>query len=151
MPAFSLPALLRAVLVWLVIIVAESAHGAIRRLLFSPEATFTIRQLSVLVGAIMIFAITWVFLDWIRIRTARGALAIGAVWVVLTAAFEVALGRLTGLGWDRILADYDLTRGGLMGLGLLAMGLTPWAVRQLQDGRAARRHRALARKLGRAP
>jgi len=139
MPAFSLVTLLRAFLVWLVIIAAESLHGAVRRLLFSPEVDFAIRQLSVLMGVVMIFAITWVFLDWIRVRTARGALAVGAVWVALTVGFELALGRLTGIGWDRIAADYDLPNGGLMPLGLLAMGLTPWAVRQLKAGRKPRR------------
>ena len=60
---------------------------------------------------------------------------------MLTSAFEVALGRLTGVGWNRILADYDIARGGLMPLGLLAMVLTPWAVRQLQ----ARRKRRVTR------
>jgi len=71
--------------------------------------------------------------------------------VLLTLAFELALGRLTGLGWARILADYDLTQGGLMPLGLLAMFLTPWAVQRLQAGRAARPPRTQARDPRRAP
>jgi len=138
-PALGLATLIRAFLVWLVIIAAESVHGALRRLLFSAQVDFAVRQISVVVGVVMIFAITWVLLDWIRIRTARGALAIGAAWVGMTVAFELALGRLTGIGWDRIAADYDLPNGGLMPLGLLAMGLTPWAVRQLKAGRGTQR------------
>lgn len=134
MPAF-LAALLRAFLIWLVIIASESLHGALRRLLLSPEVDFALRQLSVLIGVVIIFAITWLFMSWLRIRTARAALAIGALWVLLTLAFELALGRLTGLSWARILIDYDLTQGGMMPLGLLAMGLTPWAVRALQAAR----------------
>ena len=141
MPAFSLSAAVRALLVWLLIIITESAQGALRRLLLSPEVDFALRLISVVVGAAMLFAITWVLLDWIKIRSARGALAIGGLWVVLTSAFEVALGRLTGVGWNRILADYDIARGGLMPFGLLAMVLTPWAVRQLQ----ARRKRRVTR------
>lgn len=139
MPTFSLPALLRAVLIWLLIIAAESVHGALRRLLFSPEVEIAVRQLSVLIGAVVIFAITWVFLDWIRVKTARGALAIGTAWVVMTLAFELALGRLIGLGWDRIAADYDLPNGGLMPLGLLAMWLTPWLVLRLKADPRERR------------
>ena len=42
------------------------------------------------------------------------------------------------LGWARIAADYDLLHGGLMPLGLLAMALTPWAVRRLKARRGAR-------------
>ena len=99
---------------------------------------FALRQLSVLIGAAMIFAITWLFVDWMRIRTGRGALAIGALWVALTVAFEVGLGRLMSLPWSRIASDYDLPHGGLMPLGLLAMGLTPWAVRRLRARRDQR-------------
>lgn len=133
MPTFSVITLLRALLVWLLIIAAESVHGALRRFLFTPEVDFAIRQISVVIGVVIFFAITWVFIDWIRVRTARGALAIGAAWVILTVAFEVTLGRLTGVGWDRIAADYDLPNGGLMPLGLLAMGLTPWLVLRLKS------------------
>jgi len=135
MPAF-LTALLRAFLVWLVIMTTESVHGALRRLLLAPDVDFALRQLSVVIGVVIIVAITWLFLSYIRIRSARAALAVGGLWVMLTLAFEVALGRLTGLGWERILADYDLLHGGLMPLGLLAMGLTPWAVCQLQARRS---------------
>lgn len=135
MPNF-LPPLLRAILLWLVIIAAESVHGALRRYLLSPEVYFALRQVSVLIGVVIIFAITWLFMSWLRISSARAALAIGALWALLTLAFELVLGRLTGLGWNRILADYDLAHGGVMALGLLAMGLTPWVVRQLQAARS---------------
>jgi len=138
MPAFSLSALLRALAVWLLIIASESVHGAARRLLLSPELDFALRQLAVLVGAAMIFAITWFVFPWMRLRTSRGALAVGTLWVALTLAFEVGLGSLMGLGWGRFAADYDLTHGGLMPLGLLAMALTPWAVRRLRAGRQDR-------------
>lgn len=141
MPAFSLPALLRAVLVWLLIIAGESVHGALRRLLLSPDVIFAVRQVSVVIGVLIVFGVTWVCLPWLRLRSPRAALAVGAFWVALTLAFEAALGRLTGLGWDRIFAEYDLTRGGLMPLGLLAMGLTPWLILRLQAG-PGRSHKA---------
>jgi hypothetical protein len=142
MPTFSLPALLRALLVWLLIIAGESLHGALRRLLFSPDVLFALRQASVVVAVLIVFAATWVCLPWLRLRSPRGALGVGALWVALRLGFEAVLGRLTGLSWDRIFAEYDLTRGGLMPLGLLAMGLTPWLVLQLQ---------AAPRKLGKTP
>ena len=132
MPAFSLPVLIRALAVWLLFILAESVQGTLRRLLFRPETEFLVRQVSVLVGALVLFAITWFCLRWMRLRTGAGALAVGMLWVALTLAFELALGRLVGADWDRVLADYDLLHGGLMPLGLLAMALTPWLVRRLR-------------------
>lgn len=136
MPAFSLPTLLRALAVWLLIVATESAQGALRRVLAGPQVEFVVRQASVLIGVAVIFAITWFCLRWMRIRSSAGALAVGALWAGLTLAFEFGLGRALGLGWGRLLEDYDLTRGGLMPLGLLAMALTPWLVRRLQAGRA---------------
>ncbi len=136
MPTFNLPVLLRALLVWLLVMAAESVHGALRRVFLTPEIDFALRQVSVVIGAVIIFVLTWIFMDWIKVRTARGALIIGAVWAGFTLAFELALGWLTGVGWDRIVADYNPARGGLMPFGLLAMALTPWAVRALQGRRA---------------
>lgn len=131
MPA-PLAGLLRALLVWLMIMLGESLHGALRRALFSPELMFALRQVSVVVGVLIVFVVTWACLPWLRLRSARSALAIGVFWVALTLAFEAALGRILGIGWPQILAEYDLSRGGLMPLGLLAMALTPWLVLRLQ-------------------
>ncbi len=138
MPAFSLPALLRALAVWLLIIVAESVQGSLRRLLMDPDFEFVIRQGSVITGALVIFAITWFSSRWLRIRTAGGALAVGGLWVALTVAFEFTLGRAIGLSWSRILEDYDVLRGGLMPIGLAFMAVTPWIVRRLKTPRANR-------------
>ena len=138
-----LPAILRALLVWLLIVAAETLQGGLRRMLFDPDIEFVIRQVSVLTGAVVIFAITWACIGWLKIRSAAGALGVGMLWVALTLAFEVVIGRALGLGWARIASDYDLVHGGLMPLGLLAMALTPWMVRQLK----ARRERDLMRRL----
>ena len=132
MPTFSLPALLRALAVWLLLMAAESVHGTLRRLLTNGDSIFLVRQVSVLTGAAIIFVITWLCMRWMQVRTARGALAIGGLWVVLTLAFDFGLGRATGASWREILVDYDLLHGGMMPLGLLVMGLTPWAVRRLR-------------------
>jgi hypothetical protein len=135
-----LPAILRALVIWLLIVAAETLQGGLRRMLFDPDVEFVVRQVSVLTGALIIFAITWACMRWLRIRSTAGALGVGVLWVVLTLGFEVVIGRALGLGWARIAADYDLLHGGLMPLGLLAMALTPWAVRRLK----ARRGRDLA-------
>ena len=132
MPNFSIPVLIRSLVVWLFIVLAESVQGTLRQLLYGPEVEFAVRQISVVIGAVIIFAITWFCMRWMRIRTASGALAIGVLWAALTLGFEIGVGWAMGLRWDRILSDYDLLHGGLMPLGLLAMALTPWAVRRLR-------------------
>lgn len=119
-------------MLWLVFIVAESAQGALRRILVSPRVELAAHQLSVLLGVAVIFAITWLGWRWMRLRSARGALATGVLWVILTLAFEIGLGRALGASWEALAADYDPRRGGLMIVGLLAMALTPWVVGRLR-------------------
>jgi hypothetical protein len=118
---------LRALLVWLVIIVAESVHGTLRTLYLAPAiGDFPARRVGVFIGTAIIFVIALAFTRWVGAQTRRQLLGIGALWVVLTVAFEVGLGRaVMHLDWARILADYDLSRGGLMGFGLLAMFFMP--------------------------
>ncbi len=123
---------LRALAVWWVIIAVESVHGTLRQLLLVPLlGDFRARQVSVLTGSLLIFLVAWLFVRWLGATGRRALLGIGLLWVVLTVVFEIALGRLLGFEWSRLLEDYDLPHGGLMGLGLVAMFLTPlFAARQ---------------------
>jgi hypothetical protein len=117
----------RALLVWLVVIVAESVHGTLRTLYLAPAiGDFPARRVGVVIGSALIFVIALAFIRWIGAQSRRQLLGIGALWVALTIAFEVGLGRaVLHLDWARILADYDLSHGGLMGFGLLAMFFMP--------------------------
>ncbi len=125
-------ALLRALFLWLLFILVESLQGALRHWLLGPEMEIAMRLASVTAGVAVIFAVTWFGWSWLRPRSYGAALATGALWAVLTLAFETGLGRLQGVSWDRLAADYDPRRGGFMAIGLLAMALTPWAVGRLK-------------------
>jgi hypothetical protein len=124
----------RSIAVWLLIIFAESIHGLLRTLLLAPWiGEFRARQVSVFTGAAIIFAISIATIRWIGARQRGELLRIGIVWVLLTVAFEVSLGRfIMKLDWGRISSDYDLPHGGLMGLGLLAMSVTPLVTASLR-------------------
>lgn len=123
----------RAVLVWLAIIAAESVLGALRVLFLEPAiGSMPARRAGVFVALGVIFALTFATRRFVGARSDGERLGAGALWVALTVAFEIGLGRfILGYGWDRILEDYDPGRGGLMGFGLLAMGLAPWLVGKL--------------------
>ncbi len=124
---------LRSLAVWVVIILAESVHGTLRQLLLVPVmGDLPARRVSVFSGALIIFGVTWLFIRWMRVGSRRRLLQVGALWVGLTVAFEILLGRALGYSWYRLLEDYDLTRGGLMGLGLIAMLFTPWVAARVR-------------------
>jgi hypothetical protein len=138
MPIPAFPLLIRALLVWAIIMVAESANGVLRRLLLDPTTLHALRQVSVLVGVLIIFAVAWVFRRWIVTDSGPRLVGIGVLWAILTLVFEFSLGRALGMTWPAMLADYDLTRGGVMALGVLAIALTPWFVNWLDRKRPDR-------------
>lgn len=116
----------RAVLGWMLIILAETVHGFLRELFVAPHlGDLRARQLGVMVGCGLTFGVAWFLARWIGERRAAPLLAIGALWVLLTLIFEFSLGRALGASWDRILSDYDPSRGGFMLFGLAFMLLTP--------------------------
>jgi hypothetical protein len=44
---------------------------------------------------------------------------VGALWVAVMLAFELTFGRLVaGASWARLVSDYNLAQGGLLGLGM---------------------------------
>lgn len=119
--------LLKALAVWLLLIVAEAVHGALREAFLKPRlGDKRARQVCVFSGAAIIFAITLLTLGWFGDPSRPALLAIGALWVVLTIAFELAFGRWAmGLSWKRLGEDFNLRRGGLLPIGLALMLVSP--------------------------
>jgi hypothetical protein len=119
----------RAVMVWMVIMLIETAHGAAREWFIAPAiGGLRARQLGVPVGCLIVFVVAWLAARWLGAASRRGQLIVGGLWVVLTVGFEFLIGRAVGRSWDQLLADYDPARGGLMLLGLAFMFVTPMLV-----------------------
>ena len=124
---------MRASLVWMLFMLAETGHGVVREVFIAPViGGMRARQLGVLVGCAIIFVIAWLTARWMGASTQRQQFKVGAYWVVLTLVFECALGRAIGTSWAHLLADYNPARGGYMLLGLAFMFLTPWITRKLR-------------------
>ena len=124
---------MRATLVWMLFMLAETGHGVVREVFIAPViGGLRARQLGVLVGCVIIFVIAWLTARWMGATTQRQQFKVGAYWVILTLVFEFALGRAIGTSWADMLADYNPARGGFMLLGLAFMFLTPWITRKLR-------------------
>ncbi|HEU4589343.1 MAG TPA: hypothetical protein VFS13_00430 [Steroidobacteraceae bacterium] len=117
----------RAIFAWMFIMLAETLHGAVREIFIAPViGSLRARQIGVLVGSLMVLAIAWLTVRWMRAEGRRAQFAIGGLWVALTLAFEALLGRAMGLSWERLLEDYNPAHGGFMILGLAIMFIAPW-------------------------
>ncbi|MEW6125828.1 MAG: hypothetical protein AB1757_02085 [Acidobacteriota bacterium] len=125
---------LRGIVIWLLIIFAETLHGTARTLLLEPVVgDFRARQITVFTGIAIIFLITYAFIRWLRATTVRQLLSVGWLWVGLTVSFEIFLGRVVfKFSWERILSDYHPAKGGLLAIGMLAMALSPLIAAKLR-------------------
>jgi hypothetical protein len=126
--------LLRGFAVWVVMMLAETLHGTARLVLLEPYVgDRRARQIAVFTGSAIVFAIALGTVRWLRATSARQLAGVGALWVGLTLAFELLLGRLVaGYSWDRIASDFDVTRGGLMPIGLLVLAISPWLAHEVR-------------------
>ena len=117
----------RALLVWLVMMMIETIHGVLRnRFLVPVIGDVGARQIGVLIGSALILGVAILTIGWIHPNSERSLLTIGALWLALTLAFEFGLGRALGRSWDAMLADYDVSRGGLLSIGMVVLALSPW-------------------------
>ena len=124
---------LRAALVWMLIMLAETGHGVVREVFVAPViGGLRARQIGVPVACVIIFVIAWLTARWMGATTRKQQFTAGAFWVVLTLVFELLLGRAMGMSWSRLLSDYNPAHGGFMLLGLAFMFITPWLTRKLR-------------------
>ena len=120
-------ALVRAVTVWIVLLITAVANGAVREFAFVPrmgEATGHVLSTVTLCFAILL--LSWLTIGWIRPRSARDAWTVGVLWLFLTLAFEFLAGRYVfGHPWRRLLADYNVLRGRVWILVLVTTLVAP--------------------------
>ena len=126
--------ILKAILAAALIALAEMIHGILRVALLNPlVGDRRARQIGVFTGSAIILVIAWLLSPWIHATRAGELLAVGFVWLVLLLAFEVAVGRwLMRAPWRRIASDFDLRRGGLLGIGMAVILVAPYLAARLR-------------------
>ena len=117
---------LRALAVWLVFITVESILGTLRVLFVEPRiGVGAAQRIGLITGSAALLIVTYLLIVWMRAEGRAALLGVGALWLVLTFSFEMAVGRLRGRDWQSLLADYDITRGGLMSIAMLLLLFAP--------------------------
>jgi len=117
----------------MLLILLETLHGIVRELFIAPVlGDLHARQMGVLVGCVLIFAVALLTVRWIGARGRAAWLGVGALWVGLTLTFEFAAGRGLGYDWQRILSDYNPARGGFMALGMAFLCVAPLLAAKLR-------------------
>ncbi len=126
---------LRSIAIWLVFIIIESLNGTIRTLwLVASLGDLLAHQVSFVTGSLLILMIATIFVRWLKISNFSQAIGVGVLWMLLTVMFEIGLGRFVlGYSWAQIAADYDLSQGRLMSVGLVLLVLAPLIATKIRD------------------
>jgi hypothetical protein len=109
--------------VWLLLLGFAFVNGLFRERVLEPNLGLEpahILSTTTLAGAVLVAAFLFIATGP-RIYSVRELLAIGMIWVLATLFFESFFGHFVlGRSWAALLSDYDLLRGRLFGLVLLA-------------------------------
>jgi hypothetical protein len=126
--------LFKALQIWMLIAVAEVLHGILPvRLLNRRVGDHRARQIAVFTGSAIILVIAWFTVPWIGAFSTSQLLGIGVLWLLLMLAFEIAFGRLVfRVSWQRIAADFDFSKGGLLSIGMAVLLFAPLLVAKLR-------------------
>ena len=123
---------------WLVLAAIATAGGVVRELWLVP----LIGELrghqvgTAIVASAFLYAIA-VFVGRMRLSP-REALVIGAAWLLCAIAFEFGFGHyVDGLSWTRLLSDYDLSKGRLLLVLWLVVGIGPFMISRREQRRVS--------------
>jgi hypothetical protein len=130
----------KAVLAWLALLVVMFGNGTVRVLVLEPRlGSEAARQVASVAGVLIVVAAGRAFVARAGGVPSRALGAVGLLWTALTLAFELLFGHfVAGASWPELLADYDVGRGRLWPLVLLATALAPWAWGRVLEGRRTR-------------
>lgn len=125
--------LVKASLIWLVMVLLAVINGGIREKILAPHwGTSVALPLSGLSLAVLIFTLTYVSLPWFGPLPESSYLLIGAGWVSATVGFEYLLGHFVmGKTWAEINESFNLSGGNLFIMVLLVSAAAPWCAARL--------------------
>lgn len=122
--------LIRIVALCVVLACAETLHGIFRTVVVIPRiGKERAIKLSALTGTALAFAICWLLVPDIGLRTPGGHLLLGLGLAAFMAAFDVAVGRLLmRKAWAKIRPDFNPATGNYLAYGLAALCFIPLVV-----------------------
>ena len=114
-------------LAWIPMIFLAILNGGLRDFTYGQVISQNLAHQVSTITLILVFTVyVWVLGRIWPLASLRQAALVGAVWLLLTVAFEFALGRfLSGLSWEEMFRAYNFLSGNLWILVPLSVGLLP--------------------------
>jgi len=126
--------LAKAALIWAGLVVLAVLNGIAQDRLLAPRIGERLAlPASGLLFSCVIFAVAAASVGFIDAASVGQCWLVGALWLSLTVAFELLFGHyVMGDSWRTLAAAYDVRRGNLWSLVLLATVVAPYAAAKLR-------------------
>ena len=117
----------RSLILWAGIVPLAVLNGVLREALLRPAfGPVRARIISGVLLSAVVFLFTLATIGWLPRSAGRTYVAVGALWVGCTIAFEVGFGRLlAGKSWADLGQAYSFKGGELWPVVLLVVGASP--------------------------
>lgn len=125
----------RGLLVWLLIMLVETAHGMLRGVFLVPHiGADAAGRVGWPVAALLVLAIAALTLRWTGLADRTSLLRLGVAWAGLTVLFEMLIGVLRGFDREALLAALNPLTGSVAWTALVML-FAPLAARWLRGAR----------------
>ena len=143
--------ILRYCLLWLFLPLIGILNGAVREFAYKKAVgELAAHQISTLTGLILMGAFVWFVTRRWPLPSARQAIGIGLIWLLLTVTFEFGFGHFVAhTPWPVLLRDYNLREGRVWGLLVLWVAITPYLFYRMQRKSGGQRHPSRMESSGR--
>ena len=126
----------RALAVWAAILALAVANGGLREAVLIPRlGTVAGQAFSGVLLSVLVLAVAYLALPWLRARGAGQLWGVGLGWLALTLVFEFSFGLLRGRTLAELLAAYRFEGGNLWPVVLAVTALAPWLAARLRGWR----------------
>lgn len=112
---------------WIVFVVLAILNGSLRVYVIIPiTGNYIGHVISSIILSTIIFVGTYLFIKKKNLAASNYLVAIGALWLFMTIAFEFLFGHFVmNHPWEKLLADYNIFKGRVWILVLFATFLSP--------------------------
>lgn len=126
---------IKALTVWLGILVLAIANGALREAVIIPRLGQTLGfTLSGALLSLLILVVAYLALPWIGRASGAIYIGLGLGWLCLTLVFEFTFGRLVqGRPWPELLDAYSFKDGNIWPVVLFAVALAPYVAARIRS------------------
>ena len=114
---------------WFLFMILAIINAILRNGVYKPIiGDLRAHQLSTIIFIAIILIVTYLVFRFSKIElTTQQTFIIGTIWLLATICFEFIAGHFAfGNSWDKLLADYNILKGRIWSLVLIAIFFSPY-------------------------